>query len=342
MTRPLIITSVIGAILAIAVWAIRQPGAPLLMIETKVVDFGTIAPDSPVTRVIRIQNAGGRDLRVTTIASSCGCTIVGGMPNIIGPGRQENMTIQLTAPSMRGPFESSIAIKTNDPEDPLQKIQIKSVVLPEVAIEPHTFDFGLVSPDELPKTVGVRILTEDMYGRVQIGDPKTTTNWIGLAQSDQNDMSVKLYATLKPGVSGGVLSERVVVPYITATNQKKELTISVHGQVLSSVKAIPASLIIPVGFQNERSLKIHYQHKPVRILDITESESIKNLIEIKSKEDSDGGVRITIKITPAGVQMRPVTGSQITGKLHLLLEDAPPQEPELFQVPIVLVYRPDS
>lgn len=98
--------------------------AQTLNFETTSIDYGTIEQAANGVREFHFTNAGTEPLIITNAKQSCGCTIPKWPKEPIMPG--ESAVIKVKYDTKRlGVFSKSVAISSNDPDNPMIRLYIK-------------------------------------------------------------------------------------------------------------------------------------------------------------------------------------------------------------------------
>ncbi len=99
-------------------------------------DFGTIPPTETVQTVFMVTNRGGRNLEISGVQSSCGCT--GGVMDsrTIRPGETGRLTVYYNPRGWNGPQAKTITLFTNDPQTPQTPLGISANVAADVPTQP--------------------------------------------------------------------------------------------------------------------------------------------------------------------------------------------------------------
>ncbi len=93
-------------------------GKPDIAVETKRHDFGPVKQGDVVTTEIAVRNTGNKQLKIESVATSCGCTSAQVTPKIIPSGGEGTLLIRYDSGSHpdKGPIERHVYIASNDPE----------------------------------------------------------------------------------------------------------------------------------------------------------------------------------------------------------------------------------
>lgn len=105
------------------------PG-PLLILESDVLDYGTIAKNSEPLRTISFHNGGDEPLVISNARGSCGCTVPTWPKEPILPGESSVIEIRY-ATNRTGSFSKKVTLTTNEQSSNKHVIQVKGKVLKE-------------------------------------------------------------------------------------------------------------------------------------------------------------------------------------------------------------------
>jgi hypothetical protein len=97
--------------------------------KSDTVDYGEIAKGSDGIRVFEFTNTGDKELVISEVKSSCGCTVPKKPEGPIAPGASS--TIQVKYDTNRvGPIRKTVTVYSNA-EEPIKALKIKGEILPE-------------------------------------------------------------------------------------------------------------------------------------------------------------------------------------------------------------------
>lgn len=107
-----------------------NPGQPVIELPQTNHDFGQVRQGEIVTIQLPVRNVGQRELRIESVATSCGCTSAEVEPTTIPPQGEGTLTIRYNSglhPD-QGPILRIVYITSNDPERPEVQVQIRGEV----------------------------------------------------------------------------------------------------------------------------------------------------------------------------------------------------------------------
>lgn len=96
------------------------------------VSLRLVLPGEQVYYSIPVFNRGSRPLRITDVATSCGCVVADEYPGIIAPLSSGIIPRVIHAPMSSDPFNATVVIHSNDPSDPEQAVHIAGSVVTEL------------------------------------------------------------------------------------------------------------------------------------------------------------------------------------------------------------------
>jgi uncharacterized protein (TIGR03437 family) len=108
-----------------------QPGtAPSISFAPANVDFGLVAANTSVDRLLTVRNTGAAVLNVTDITSqSSNLSVVAITKSFsVAPGGQDTIRVRLTTPTSNGNFSGAILVASNDPAKSTTPVLVKATV----------------------------------------------------------------------------------------------------------------------------------------------------------------------------------------------------------------------
>ncbi|MDC3230111.1 DUF1573 domain-containing protein [Bacteroidota bacterium] len=76
-------------------------------------NFGIVNKDQVISRYITFKNDGKRDLVISNVKSSCGCTIANWPKNPIAPNNSDSLLLELNTSSLNGKIMKTVTIISN-------------------------------------------------------------------------------------------------------------------------------------------------------------------------------------------------------------------------------------
>ncbi len=110
-------------------------GGPRAVPAEPVVDFEVVPKGEVIVHEFVIKNEGDAVLELTDVKPACGCTVAD-YDREIAPGASGTVKTTVKTDNFSGPIAKSIAVFTNDPENPKLQLVVKAEVKPYVAVVP--------------------------------------------------------------------------------------------------------------------------------------------------------------------------------------------------------------
>jgi len=131
------IAVLLAPILAAAATASRSGAmGPLLRISERKIDFGTVEQFQQIHHSLILSNEGDAPLRILKIDTSCGCTAGVPADSIVPPGKEVKIDVSFSTRDYEGEQEKTLTLHTNDPGEPLVRIDVVADVKPFVRMDP--------------------------------------------------------------------------------------------------------------------------------------------------------------------------------------------------------------
>ncbi len=132
----------------------RDTSAWPLVFEKLHHDFGRIDDVSAVEFKFQFTNRSARELTITNIRTSCGCSAAtpGNDKRIYRPGETGSINVRFDPKGRRGEERKTVTVETDDPQVKAMELTLRSQVVPRIMAEPTTVYFGEMKVGETPRT----------------------------------------------------------------------------------------------------------------------------------------------------------------------------------------------
>ncbi len=181
-----------------------QAAQPRIELSQREHHFGSIHQGDKATCQFPISNRGDAPLIIHRIETSCGCT--GAIPgkNELAPGESSQIDVTFNSSGKQGPFQKSIYVHNNDPQNPKAELLIDGDVKTAVDIDTSRLNIGNVLLNQSASGVvrvrlnegsqPVEIVRIDHGPRVQIQIPQS-----GLVPGEWKNLNVTFLGQLPTG-----------------------------------------------------------------------------------------------------------------------------------------------
>ncbi|WP_313374242.1 DUF1573 domain-containing protein [Chishuiella sp.] len=99
--------------------------AQTLTLEKEEIQFGNLKLNTEVTSKMKVTNTGDKPLILKSVVGSCGCTIPEYAKTPIEPGKSSDIVIKYSTGGVKGDFNKSVTITSNDPVNSRKIFRIK-------------------------------------------------------------------------------------------------------------------------------------------------------------------------------------------------------------------------
>jgi uncharacterized protein (DUF58 family) len=96
-----------------------------LKLEKEEIAFGALKLNTEVTSKMTVTNTGDKPLILKSVVGSCGCTVPEYPTTPIAPGKSADITIKYSTGGVKGDFNKSVTITSNDPVSSRKIFRIK-------------------------------------------------------------------------------------------------------------------------------------------------------------------------------------------------------------------------
>lgn len=132
----------------------EEEALPRFSVVAPIIDFGTIPDTEPVTGIIRFRNTGTAVLTVPQPSTTCGCTAAQMPKNEFEPGEWAEVKVTFDPRGKTpGRHEQTVTFRSNDRENPVTAVKVRSIVKPVVSIEPQQVNLGAVAKHTRKETL---------------------------------------------------------------------------------------------------------------------------------------------------------------------------------------------
>lgn len=246
--------------------------APQVVFDQPVYDFGTVEQGQKVTHLFRFHNHGGRDLRVESLKTSCGCTAAVISDTLIPPGGQGTISATFDTSQFLGEKKKTVVVHTNDPERAATTLTLQGEIRVEVAAEPPQLYVGRLAHG---RAVSRRVeVVSDADSSVEITQVRNTHASVSVRTEPLKRDGRRgkiLVVTVAEDAPLGRLNDQITVT--TTSTKRPSVIIPVFGSVEGELVVRPPQVtfgVVRPGADKTRTVTITNRSKtPVRISQVT-------------------------------------------------------------------------
>lgn len=118
---------------------------PRLVIEEEVFDAGRVQQGESLRHQFRVRNAGGRELRLSSVRAACDCAADLLEPRALAANATGSFEVTLATTDLAGDIERTVTLFSNDPERQSAKVVLRARVAADVLVEPRQLYLGPIS-----------------------------------------------------------------------------------------------------------------------------------------------------------------------------------------------------
>ena len=102
-----------------------------------------------------LKNVGNQPLKIYSVNATCGCTTAPVSKNEIAPNDTASILATLNISTYSGEVKKNIEVKTNDPDNPMKIIWLKTYVIKPISLFPQYLNFAnmVVGKETISKIV---------------------------------------------------------------------------------------------------------------------------------------------------------------------------------------------
>jgi len=220
---------------------------PVLIFETTKHDFGKVPEEKPQEFSLKFSNKGDDRLVITEFKPSCGCTTVKLDKKDLPPGESAVAIIRFDPILKQGPQHNTITVRSNDPDNPVQTIEITGDVVPRVIIDPAK---RIVELGTLPRgsTKSIIVTFTGRTDDFAVRNPTLLTDAISAKVLDTKPVEIdgqklrqtRIELTLKSDAKPQKIQDNLTVR--TNDPLARIIRVPVSGEIVGTLKSEPASV----------------------------------------------------------------------------------------------------
>lgn len=173
------------------------------------ISLGLLLPGEQVHYSIPVFNRGSRPLRITDVATSCGCVVADEYPGIIAPRSSGIIPLVIHAPMSSDPFNATVVIHSNDPSDPEQAVHLSGSVDTELTSNQGWLFLDHMEAGAWAKDAAVITWSED--GKRPVSAVATSPHLTVKLHDDPESDTTSLDLNVAPQAPRGEYHEYVIV-----------------------------------------------------------------------------------------------------------------------------------
>ncbi len=304
---------------------------PKIVCDEATHSFGETWMGPKLSHTYTIRNDGKEALVITKVKPSCGCTKAGAHPASIPPGESGEFSFSVDSKKLRGRFQKTVTISSNDPETPNLRLTLAGIVKRYVDVLPGNATFGKVSLSE-PQERILKI-TNNTENPLELKvskkvDGPFTFDLVEKEKGKSFELKIKITPPYSPGRIRGKIE------LTTNIDGQPSIPVNAHATVPERLDVQPSQVVIdpnrPTKNVTSRPIRLtNYGASSVKVLEATSTDP---KIKVALNERTPGRAYTITLDMPAGYKP-----SDAGAKIVLKTDDK--EKPEII-IPVTLRKAP--
>lgn len=228
---------------------LTAPSAPRIVFDETGYDGGAVDAGTRLVHTYRFRNAGGLDLVIDNVRTSCGCTAAVTASRVVPPGGSGTVAVEFDTTDVFGPQQKTISVYSSDPAQPVTTLTLAAGVRADVAADPPRLYVGHVRRGQTAPT------TVRLGGGAPVVSVEATGKSIDAVLGDGTDAGARqVSVTVKKDAPIGSFEEVVTVR--TGSPKRPLLHFPVVGVVDGDIIVTPTQLDFGVLAQDATATRV--------------------------------------------------------------------------------------
>lgn len=207
-------------------------------------NFGTVVRGADVEYAFRFKNLYKEDVHVSSVSSSCGCTVPSHKDGLIKTFEEGEISAEFNTRSFVGQRSATITVTFDKPFYAQVQLHIAGNIRSDIALNPGAVRFGSVEQGtEAARKISIDYVGRNNWKLTGIRNPHEYLD-ASLAESSRGSgrVSYDLIVKLKPNAPAGFLKQQISV--LSDSRVVPTVPITVEGKINPAVAVTPDSLYL--------------------------------------------------------------------------------------------------
>ncbi len=267
--------------------------APIIFFENPNFDFGKIFKGQKVEHIFKFENQGNKDLKISKVKSSCGCTAVILTNKIIPPGKAGEIKATFNSGSYKGKVTKSITVKSNAHRSPSYKLTISGEIEEVISARPQRINFGSVRlGGKMDKSFTVSSDSSFNIKKITPSRP-----FINASIAERNENSYTIITTLMPDHKIGRFSGAIYLE--TDNKDQPKVKIPFLGEITGDITTYPKKIYygnIKKGKERVQKVFVKLNKENIEIIDVKVSPDYLSAKIIENYKKNKSQYLIEVKL----------------------------------------------
>jgi len=264
---------------------------PDIKFDEYVYHFGIVKgwemEDKKLEHIFKFKNMGSKELVISRVRSSCGCTAAILSDKKIAPGGEGEIKASFNIVGRIGNQSTSVRVFSNDPTTPIVTLQIKAVIREnKIQIIPPIVNFGDVNRKFL-SPIKVNLISPE-GGEFDIIKIESSSKYVSTVVSENKEGDLKgfeLEINISPNIPISELNEKVII--YTSSKEYSEIAIPVKGNIKGDIELRPSKFFFGLAGEMRES-KIVISNTGTKPLTIEKIENPLGFVSVEIITDIEG------------------------------------------------------
>lgn len=241
MLKPM---TLLGVLIVLGATTARGENWAERLFETKSHNFGTVARAAKTDHVFEFVNTTDRDIRISSVRTSCGCTTPTILTSVVAPGETGKIHAKFNTHSFFGQRGATVTATFTSPSYAEVYLRVDGYVRRDVVFDPGEIDFGSVAKGK-ESVVNVDV---QYAGRAdwRIVDIKSTNPSLEFrvveTKRQYGRVAYNIEARLRDDATPGFFNESIYV--VTNDQRRPNVPLELVGHVTRSISITPESIFL--------------------------------------------------------------------------------------------------
>ena len=279
-----------------------QRNGPRISFDKLVFDFGKVDQGTKVVHTFSFKNTGDKDLEISSVKTSCGCTAAVSTEDKIAPNHKGTVQVTFDTKRFIGQRAKSVSVHSNDPLGRITTLTLRGEITTEVRATPEQLYMGRISRGSQKRhTVEISIASTNSARILEITNenPAVSLRILDRIANGQEHVTPVRVGLSEEVVLGG-FTDTITVK--TTSKRKPLLKIPVFGTVEGDVTVVPAQVtfgVVRSGVEKKQEVKI--VNRAALPISIRNAKSSEENVLVQIVEDSPGKeFRLIMTVGPSG------------------------------------------
>ena len=249
------------------------------MFEHRAFDFGTVARGAKVEHRFPLQNVFEEDMSITSLTSSCHCTVPTVSKNVLKKWEKADVVATVDTVTFSGPRHAAITVKISGLKGGLPfagevNLDVSVNIRQDVVVQPGVVNFGAIPQGTLAERKTTIAYAPGLPNwqimAVQNNNPSLDVQLKEFARNIQQ-VSYELTVSVKANAHPGYINDQVVLVTNDINPNAARVQVPVEGMVMPGVTVRPSPLLLGVvtpGQGVSKNLVVQSQ-TPLRVTAVT-------------------------------------------------------------------------